>query len=179
MIRTNGLKTEYKLLEVISKKDNIYIIRWDYKEVKKYCEESGREIDTDIAVWAEKIFYHKPTEKEMNKIVNDYYNAIVDSKILNGFIWKDYSVWLSSENQFNYMAAYNLAVQTNGATLPVRFKFGTDDKPEYFDFVDMETFSDFYLSSVSYIQQVINEGWAAKENFSFWPYEQILNSTSL
>ena len=38
-------------------------------------------------------------------------------------------VWLSSENQFNYKAAYDLAVQTGGATLPVTFKFGTDEVP--------------------------------------------------
>ena len=37
-----------------------------------------------------------------------------DEKIVSGFVWRDMQVWLSSENQFNYKAAYDLAVQTKG-----------------------------------------------------------------
>ena len=29
------------------------------------------------------------------------------------------NIWLSSENQFNYKVAYDLALQTNGANLPI------------------------------------------------------------
>ena len=39
-------------------------------------------------------------------------------------IWNNKRIWLSSENQFNYKVAYDLALQTNGANLPIIFKFG-------------------------------------------------------
>jgi hypothetical protein len=57
-------------------------------------------------------------------------------------------VWLSSENQFNYKAAYDLAVQTGGATLPVTFKFGTDEVPQYREFVTLEELTDFYTKAM-------------------------------
>jgi hypothetical protein len=68
-------------------------------------------------------------------------------------------VWLSTENQFNYKAAYDLAVQTQGATLPVMFKFGTTDKPVYYTFEDMETFTDFYTKAIHYVNTNLSEGW--------------------
>jgi hypothetical protein len=38
-------------------------------------------------------------------------------------------VWLSTENQFNYKAAFDLATQTGGKSLPVTFKFGSTNNP--------------------------------------------------
>ena len=50
----------------------------------------------------------------------------------------DAPVWLSTENQYNYKAAYDLAVQTGGETLPVTFKFGSDEQPEYHTFEKLD-----------------------------------------
>ena len=46
--------------------------------------------------------------------VYDWYNKQTDEKILSGFVWKGMKVWLSAENQFNYKAAFDLAMQTAG-----------------------------------------------------------------
>lgn len=70
MIRTNGLKTNYKPLEVVSEVDNIYIIRWDYAEVKETDPKTKLSVDSDLAVWAEEILYHKPTEAELRKALH-------------------------------------------------------------------------------------------------------------
>ena len=95
--------------------------------------------------------------------VKETINNETDRKILEGFVWKGMPVWLSTENQFNYKAAYDLAVQTNGATLPVRFKFGTDEAPVYYTFESLEDFSNFYTLAMVHINTVLNEGWAEKD----------------
>ena len=52
------------------------------------------------------VFYGNITEKYVKDKVNKFINEKTDWKIKSGFTWKDYKVWLSSENQFNYKAAY-------------------------------------------------------------------------
>ena len=98
----------------------------------------------------------------------------MDNEIYSGFVWNGYSVWLSTENQFNYKAAYDLAVQTGGSSLPVTFKFGSDDNPQYYKFNTVEELSDFYTKSVGYIQDVLQRGWARKDGFDFSKYQEEL-----
>ncbi|MFV0584289.1 MAG: hypothetical protein ACK5N4_19850, partial [Parabacteroides gordonii] len=77
----------------------------------------------------------------------------------------------SEENQRNYKAAYDIAVQKNGATLPVEFKFGTEDTPMYQIFHTVEELEKFYLPAVSYVQQCLAEGWRMKDAIDFSQYE--------
>lgn len=112
--------------------------------------------------WRQK-FKQKPSLADIKAIIKETINNETDRKILEGFVWKDMPVWLSTENQFNYKAAYDLAVQTNGATLPVRFKFGTDAVPVYYNFESLEDFADFYTQAMVHINMVLNEGWAEKD----------------
>ena len=69
----------------------------------------------------------------------------------------------TSENQFNYKAAFDLAVQTNGANLPVVFKLGTDEKPEYREFSTVEDLKAFYTAALSHVQRELAKGWEAKD----------------
>lgn len=112
--------------------------------------------------WRQK-FKQKPSLADIRAIIKETINNETDHKILEGFVWKGMPVWLSTENQFNYKAAYDLAVQTNGATLPVRFKFGTDAVPLYYNFESLEDFADFYTQAMVHINTVLNEGWAEKD----------------
>lgn len=80
------------------------------------------------------------------------------------------SVWLSTENQFNYKAAYDLAVQTSGFSLPIIFKFGTTEEPIYYTFEDMETFNDFYIKAMTYINTQLSEGWVFKDSIDWSVY---------
>ena len=70
---------------------------------------------------------------------------------------------MTSENQFNYKAAFDLAVQTNGANLPVVFKLGTDEKPEYREFSTVEDLKAFYTAALSHVQHELAKGWEAKD----------------
>jgi hypothetical protein len=88
-------------------------------------------------------------------------------------MWRNVNVWLSSENQFNFKAAYDLAVQTNGQSLPVKFKIGeTENKePVYHTFETMEEFTDFYTKAIAYINKCLNEGWELKDSIDWSEYE--------
>lgn len=109
-------------------------------------------------------FGHKPTQDEIKSTIINQINRNVEEKILCGLVWNDIPVWLSAENQFNYKAAYDLALQTSGASLPVKFKFGTDDTPVYHTFETLDELQSFYMTSIAYIQQVLNNGWLEKDN---------------
>lgn len=157
-------KTEFKPYNVIN---NSYVtIMWDYKPIFK-TNAKGDEIETPLAFWQEYTFKKVPSLSEIKNIILDYYNQEIDKKILSGMTWKGMKIWLSSENQFNYKVAYDLAIQTNGKNLPIYFKFGDTETPIYYEFKTIEDLTDFYLSSVSYIQKILHEGWQKKDSINW------------
>lgn len=158
MIRIEG-SVGIKLLDCINPIRNKWCIHWDVHE-----HEDG------TADFMEAEFTHKPTDEEIRSTVMDWYNKQTDEAILSGFSWEGNLVWLSAENQFDYKAAYDLAVQTDGATLPVKFKFGTDDQPVYWTFDTLNDLTDFYMAVVRHIQDSLNAGWANKDNFDIEKY---------
>lgn len=106
-------------------------------------------------------------------------NARTDEKIVGGLVWTPQAggdpipVWLSTENQFNFKSAYDLAVQKQGATLPVTFKMGEDEEgnPVYHTFETMEDADDFYLHAMAYIKTTLAAGWSEKDSIDWTPYE--------
>ena len=116
---------------------------------------------------------HKPTVGEVKQLIIDTINANTDEKILNGFVWNGIRVYLSSENQNNFKAAYDLNVQTSGVMLPMKFKLGEDAEGNavYYTFANMGDFSNFYMSAVEHINQCLNEGWAEKDSLDMSNYE--------
>lgn len=116
-----------------------------------------------------KYYDHKPTEDELKADIETLVNGLVDKRILGGFAWNGKPVYLSTENQMNFKAAYDLAVQTSGATLPMKMKLGedTDGTAVYHTFDDVATFTDFYTQAVAYIQACLNEGWAEKDSVDY------------
>ena len=103
--------------------------------------------------------------------MSEWYNSRTDERILSGFEYDGQPVWLSSENQFNYKAAYDLAVQTNGKNLPVTFKFGTDNVPYYKTFDTVADLQDFYVKAMKHIQNALSEGWMKKGALDLALYE--------
>ena len=117
-------------------------------------------------------FTRKPTMEEIKEIIIAQINRNVEEKILCGLVWKDMPIWLSTENQFNYKAAYDLAVQTGGQSLPVKFKFGTDEQPVYHTFTTLDDLQEFYMTSLAFVQQVLDEGWQEKDNLDLSVFNQ-------
>lgn len=114
---------------------------------------------------------HRPTIDEVKSIILGWYNERINERIVSGFVWRKMPVWLSSENQFNYKAAHDRAVMSNGETLPVTFKFGTDEAPIYWVFNTVADIRDFYDQMTDHILKVQSEGWSEKDNINFDEYQ--------
>lgn len=148
-----------RLLECTNPMKDKWRIRWDVQMM-----EDG------TASYMEEEFGHKPTDEEIRSTVMAWYNTQTDTAILSGFSYGDVPVWLSQENQFNYKSAYDLAVQTDGGTLPVTFKFGTDTELVYRTFETLEELTDFYTKAMNHIQTALAEGWKKKDAFDLEEY---------
>ena len=146
-------------IECVSPRKNKWKIRWNITE-----KEDGS------SDWYEKDFDHKPTSDEILTTITAYYNDQVEQQILSAFEYEGNAVWLSAENQFNYKAAHDLAFQTQGATLPVTFKFGTDDAPVYRTFDTLSDLSDFHRRALQHIQDAIRAGWKKKDEIDMSLY---------
>ena len=139
-------------------------------------------VDETYSTWYEIYFYKKPhpvvTLDDIKEAILSDINAQTDEKILKGFVWEDKPVWLSSENQFNFKAAYDLAVQTKGKSLPVKFKLGetAEGEPVYHTFEEMSEFTDFYTKAIAFINTCLNEGWERKDSIDWSEYDRLLPS---
>lgn len=149
-----------RLLECTNPVKGKWRVRWDVQK-----REDG---STD---YMEEEFDHRPSDEEIKETVINWYNNQTDRAILSGFSYEGNTVWLSTENQFNYKAAYDLARQSNGATLPVKFKFGSDEKPVYRVFENIEDLMDFYTKAMRYILETLDAGWKKKDAFDLEQYQ--------
>jgi hypothetical protein len=159
MKRTEGT-AGVKLIECVSPARNKWRVRWDVHE-----KEEG------LADYMETEFDHRPSIEEIKDVVISWYNEQTDRTILAGLEYEGQMVWLSAENQVNYKAAYDLAVQTDGATLPVKFKFGTADEPVYRVFETLADLTDFYTTIMRHIQNTLDAGWQKKDAINFGSYQ--------
>lgn len=116
-----------------------------------------------------KYYDHNPSAEELKEDIVNLIDSETDGKILSGFVWKEIPVYLSTENQMNFKAAYDLAVQTSGATLPIKFKLGEDTSGNalYHTFSELTEFTDFYTKAMGYVISVLNAGWEEKDNIQF------------
>ena len=122
MEKING-SPDVQLLECTNPVRGYWRIRFDVQK-----KEDGS------ADYMEHRFYSKPTLEEVKTIITNFINEQTDLKILSGLRYDNQLVWLSAENQANYKAAYDLAVQTQGESLPYKVKLGTEDTPVYKEF---------------------------------------------
>ena len=162
MINRKGKKTGFIPFTTDGK---MSVVMWDYQPI---LTENGEE--TSVGTWKVEKFDKQLSFNEIKTFITNYYNEKIDEKILSGMVWKDMKIWLSSENQFNYKAAYDIAVQTEGKNLPVMFKFGDTNEPIYYVFDNLEELTDFYLSSMTYIQDTLANGWKVKDSINWDAY---------
>lgn len=146
-------------IECINPRQDTWRIRWAIS--KK---------DDGTATWLETDFDHQPSTDEIRSAVGEYYNSQTDQRILDGYTWQGNKVWLSANNQLNYKSAYDMAVQTEGKTLPVTFKFGTDDEPQYHTFTTVDELTDFYTGMVAHINACLQDGWKQKDSIDYNNY---------
>lgn len=126
----------------------------------------GFETDADGNKYTWRKYYdHKPTVREIKQDISNLVNTETYAKILTGFAWNGKPVYLSTENQMNFKAAYDIARDTEGASLPVKFKIGedADGEPVYHTFTKLEPLTDFVMKAMSFVQSTLKEGWDKKD----------------
>lgn len=160
------------LVECINHYIGKYRVRWDIQS------ETGEDADKQLVSYYETeiVMLRKPNINDIKQAVLEGVNQMIYEKILSGFVWNDMPVWLSSENQFNYKAAYDLSVLTGGQTLPVLFKFGDTENPIYHQFTTHEELSDFYIKAIQFISDTLSAGWIMKDSINWSEYEECLKT---
>ncbi len=134
-----------------------------------------REDDTEGGWQWRKGYDHTPSLEEVRSDILALINLQTDQAILSGFVWRGKSVWLSRENQMNFKAAYDLAVQMNGDTLPVKFKLGEDEEGNavYHTFESMDDFTDFYTKAVAHVNDCLTKGWEEKDGVDWLIFSRV------
>lgn len=124
----------------------------------------GTDEDGNNYTWR-KYYDHKPSVREIKQDISELINKETDTKILTGFTWNGKPVYLSAENQMNFKAAYDIARDTAGASLPIKFKLGedADGAPVYHTFTKLEPLADFVMKAMSFVVTTLNEGWVKKD----------------
>lgn len=173
MLRITNLKSKFiPLSPMASGRWKLHFGFVPYYEV----DEEGNKTETNLGTWYETWLSGKPSIEQVKGIVLDAMNKEIDQKILSGFVWKEMPVWLSTENQFNYKAAYDLAVMSQGKSLPTVFKFGTTEEPVYYKFDTLEELTDFYTKALTYINEQLAIGWYKKDSIDWSVYEEALKT---
>ena len=131
-----------------------------------FCKDSE---DAESGYNWRKDYDHIPTIAEVKSDIEALINAHTDAKILTGFSWNGKPVYLSSENQFNFKAAYDLAFQTEGANLPTKFKLGedSDGTPVYHTFTKIDVLADFVMKVFAFINTTLDDGWQEKDSIDY------------
>ena len=168
-----GVSTTPKI-ECINPSKNLWMVRWDYTEVENdeiKTDEPESEDEKVVNVkYGEASFDHKPELLEIKDVVLKYYNDLIDQDIYD-FKWNGHNVYLSVENQENFKAAYMFAKDTEGASLPVTFKFGDQYDPDYYQFNTVEELKEFYYAGYQHICNALMQGWMKKDSIDWSEYE--------
>lgn len=167
MIRITNINEKYTPITI---RGGSITISFDYEPFYD-IDEDGNKVETSLGTWSVHSFTKIPSFGQLKNFILTEINKRTDEKIISGFEWKGMSVWLSTENQFNYKAVYDVAVQTNGANLPLTFKFGDSENPIYYKFEELEDLQDFYLKALEHINEQLVIGWKKKDSINWEQYK--------
>lgn len=117
------------------------------------------------------IFDHKPTAEEIRQTILAVIDATAQSEIESGMTYNGAVVWLSAENQRNYLSAA-LRVQNNiDGALPVTVKLGTDESPVFVQFDTGADYLAFFQAYTDHINEVLTKAWEEKKAINMDDYK--------
>lgn len=110
------------------------------------------------------VFDHKPGWDEVKGILVETINAHTKEQILTGFEWKGHRVWLSDENQRDFMMMEKLPWDV----YPMDVKINEDEQgePMYYQFASSEEFAEFSKLASQYVINTLQAGWAEKDSLN-------------
>ena len=116
-------------------------------------------------------FDHVPTRQEVIDVLVDHIDELTRERILSGCEYEGCRVWLSAENQANYMAAFILASTTPDA-LPyvVKMESLSDGSDVYREFSTLSGLGDFVRHFRQHIDRAQSAGWQEKSSVREVPW---------
>lgn len=132
---------------------------------------TGKMLPTGNATWQSIYFDYQPSLGKIKDTLFEIINDDTNYAIENCFVWKGLKVHLTLENQMNYKASFDLAIATNGESLPATFKFSKNGKPEYFTFDNINELKSFYVEMNSFINSCLQKGWKKKDQINLDDYK--------
>ena len=91
-------------------------------------------------------------------------NEHTKETIINGFIWNGMRVWLSDENQRNFMMMERLTSEAYPRT--VKINEDSNGKPIYYTFVSEEEFAAFSKLAAQHVNNTLAAGWNEKDDLT-------------
>ena len=126
----------------------------------------GKDEDNEMGYNWRTSFDHQPTIEEVKETITTQISQNTQKAIIEGYEWNGMQVWLSSENQTNYMLAYDMARNGDLEDMPT-VKLGTDDAPVYHTFKDIEELANFVAGMQQHIQNCLNTSWTEREEIDW------------
>lgn len=105
---------------------------------------------------------HCPTWEEVKTALIDCINEHTKKKILTGFEWQGESVWLSDENQRDFMMMEKLTDENY--PLEVKINEDAEGNPKYYTFVSAEEFTVFSTQASQHVIDTLRAGWTEKDS---------------
>lgn len=104
---------------------------------------------------------HHPTWEEVRSSIVAAINEHTKERILTGMEWDEKRIWLSEENQRNFMMIENLT----WSSFPLRVKINEDEygDPIYLTFESPETFAIFSKAITQHVMGALTTGWEEKD----------------
>lgn len=127
-------------------------------------------IGTGMCTYSYIVYDSKPSVAKIQNDIEEIINDKVSNTIINGFCWNGNAIHLTKENQMNYKANYDLAMQSGGANLPFRIKTDRFGLTEYVVFFTIDELSEFYIAMNKHINNSLETGWAMKDNMDYTVY---------
>lgn len=160
-------------------KNGKWYVCFEYNEIKVEADpvlKNGRFVksnelkSTGMCSYSYIVYSSKPDVATIKNDIEEIINYNVSNKITKCFKWNGINVNLSLENQTNYKASYDLAIQTGGLNLPIRIKGIKNGKTEYLLFFTVADFTEFYMALNKFINKCLNDGWDKKDSIDYNAY---------
>jgi len=164
---------DFKSIECLN--ESTIKVCWDFNEIMKDEKvfknsafvNTGRRISTGTGTFKFTTFDTKNvTIQKIKSVILNYYSDKAKNKILGGFVWNGYNVWLSAENQKNYSDWY-VCTKDSNRVLPLTAKFSKNGKTIYYEFNSHEEIADLYENMIKHINKVVNENRKQKDSIDW------------
>lgn len=143
---------------------------------KKYYIRYNCKLEDDGSISCRSMLVpYKPTVLDVRGYIEKDINTECKNKItcehFVDIMGTNFVVWLNAENQANYKAACDLAVQTNGENLPYTIRVGYSNDVKYVTFNTVEEILEFWKGCTEHIQNCLKKCWEMKDSIDYSVYD--------